>query len=76
MWEACIVTGNSEGDGENTVKICPAYKWGRCPDYENCQYRHPPRCWKWLTHGKCSLKNSVASTILHCATTVSGRGNA
>lgn len=52
-----IVTGNSEGDGENTVKICPAYKWGRCPDYENCQYRHPPRCWKWLTHGKCSLKN-------------------
>ena len=52
--------GNSEHpstDSDITVPICPVYKWGRCPDYENCQYRHPPRCWSWLTHGKCSYRN-------------------
>lgn len=38
------------------IDICPAYKWGRCPDYETCQYRHPPRCWNWLSEGKCSYK--------------------
>ena len=48
---------NVSTDSEFTVPICPVYKWGRCPDFENCQYRHPPRCWNWLTHGKCSFRN-------------------
>jgi hypothetical protein len=37
--------------------VCPEYKWGRCPNYEDCEYRHPPRCWSWLSKGKCSYKN-------------------
>lgn len=36
------------------VPVCPEYKWGRCPNYEECQFRHPPRCWKWLEKGQCS----------------------
>ena len=70
---AILVLGDSSGDGENIeippsgtpandasetqISICPDYKWGRCPNYESCQYRHPPRCWKWLTNGRCSYKN-------------------
>ena len=38
------------------VPVCPTYKWGRCPNYENCEYRHPPRCWNWLSAGKCRFK--------------------
>ena len=41
---------------EATVPVCPEYKWGRCPKYEECQFRHPPRCWTWLEKGKCSYK--------------------
>ena len=42
---------------DNTeIEVCPAYKWGRCPDYEVCEFRHPPRCWNWLNEGKCSYK--------------------
>lgn len=54
-----LPNGNSttSRESENTVSICPVYKWGRCPDYANCQYRHPPRCWNWLTHGKCAFRN-------------------
>ena len=43
-------------EGTTQIVICPAYKWGRCPDYENCEFRHPPRCWNWLNTGKCSYK--------------------
>ena len=39
------------------IPICPAYKWGKCPDYETCEYRHPPRCWNWLESGRCSRNN-------------------
>ena len=38
------------------IDVCHAYKWGRCPNYEQCEYRHPPRCWNWLNDGKCSYK--------------------
>ena len=38
------------------AEICPDYKWGRCPNYEECDFRHPPRCWNWLNTGKCSYK--------------------
>lgn len=38
------------------VEICPRYKWGRCPEYDTCEFRHPPRCWNWLEKGKCSYK--------------------
>ena len=62
-----IIVGGSDGDShqiqiENTdddptkISVCPAYKWGRCPEYDTCQYRHPPRCWNWLTNGKCSFR--------------------
>ena len=23
------------------AEICPDYKWGRCPNYEECDFRHP-----------------------------------
>ena len=39
-----------------TFTVCPDYKWGRCPNYEHCQFRHPPRCWTWLEKGSCSYK--------------------
>lgn len=58
-----LIHGDSSGDNEHTasddstqIPVCPAYKWQRCPNYETCQYRHPPRCWNWLTDGKCSFK--------------------
>ena len=41
---------------EAAVPVCPDYKWGRCPNYEHCQFRHPPRCWTWLEKGSCSYK--------------------
>ena len=44
------------GDDTTTVEICPDYKWGRCPNFEECEFRHPPRCWNWLNTGKCSYK--------------------
>ena len=46
----------NENPQEPKVPICPTYKWGRCPNYEKCQYRHPPRCWNWLSDGKCKHK--------------------
>ena len=42
---------------KNQIEICPVYEWGRCQDFENCQYRHPPRCWKWLENARCSYKD-------------------
>ena len=42
---------------KNQIEICPAYEWGRCQNFENCQYRHPPRCWKWLENARCSYKD-------------------
>ena len=38
------------------IKVCPRYTWGRCPVYETCEFRHPPRCWSWLEKGRCSYK--------------------
>ena len=37
-----------------TIALCPNYKWGRCPNYEDCDYRHPARCWNWIQKGRCS----------------------
>ena len=45
-----------EGEDGITIETCPSYKWGRCPNYEECSYRHPPRCWNWLRDGKCSYR--------------------
>ena len=50
-------SGQHVAEDTANISICPMYKWGRCPDYKNCNYRHPPRCWNWLSHGKCSFKN-------------------
>ena len=47
--------GNNKKD-DAAVPVCPDYKWGRCPNYEHCQFRHPPRCWTWLEKGSCSYK--------------------
>lgn len=47
----------SNTDDRSKVPVCPNYKWGKCPNYESCQYRHPPRCWRWLEKGKCSYNN-------------------
>ena len=57
--ESQVVTEDQVGEGDTptNVKICPRYKWGRCPEYDTCEFRHPPRCWKWLEHGKCSYKS-------------------
>ena len=41
-----------------SVPVCPDYKWGRCPKYEECQFRHPPRCWSWLEKGQCSYNRN------------------
>ena len=41
-------------EDKSKIPVCPDYKWGRCPNYEQCQYRHPPRCWSWLEKGKCT----------------------
>ena len=38
------------------VQVCPRYRWGRCPEFETCEFRHPPRCWSWLETGRCSYK--------------------
>ena len=48
----------SPGPGAPTsnIQVCPQYKWGRCPEFETCEFRHPPRCWSWLELGKCSYK--------------------
>jgi hypothetical protein len=48
-------TSNDHETSEDAMKVpvCPSYKWGKCPDFENCEYRHPPRCWSWLESGKC-----------------------
>ena len=40
---------------ENT-EICPQYKWNKCPNYEQCKFRHPPRCRDMLRDGKCRYK--------------------
>ena len=41
-------------EDKSKVAICPVYKWGKCPKYEECKFRHPPRCRSWLEKGKCS----------------------
>ena len=43
----------TQKEDKSKVQVCPEYKWGRCPKYEQCLYRHPPRCWAWLEKGKC-----------------------
>lgn len=48
----------SEEETQHTrIEVCPAYKWSRCPNYDTCEFRHPPRCWKWLEKGRCSYKD-------------------
>ena len=47
-----------KSDQEPQVLVCPTYKWGRCPNYGNCEFRHPPRCWNWLKDGKCKFKKN------------------
>ena len=49
-------SSNTNQNSTIEVEVCPAYKWARCPQYESCEYRHPPRCWTWLSTGKCSYK--------------------
>ena len=46
-----------EGDQmpENT-EICPEYKWKKCPNYNQCKFKHPPRCKDLLRDGKCRYK--------------------
>ena len=41
-------------EDKSKVAICPVYKWGKCPTYEECKFKHPPRCRSWLEKGKCS----------------------
>ena len=41
-------------ENNQSAQTCPAYKWGRCPEYGTCKFRHPPRCWNWLEKGSCS----------------------
>jgi hypothetical protein len=55
-----ITTSNHQTrsiNSEHLTAICPDYKWGRCPNFEQCEYRHPPRCWDWLSNGRCAYKN-------------------
>ena len=40
---------------ENT-DICPEYKWKKCSNYNQCKYKHPPRCKDLLRDGKCRYK--------------------
>ena len=40
---------------ENT-EICPEYKWKKCPNYDQCKFKHPPRCKDLLRDGKCRFK--------------------
>ena len=44
------IVGDQHTDGEfcddpeppTNVIVCPQYKWGRCPVFETCEFRHPP----------------------------------
>ena len=38
--------------------VCPDYKWKKCPNYDTCPYKHPPRCRKYLRSGKCPNKQN------------------
>ena len=40
-----------------TVAVCPVYKWGMCTNYDKCDYRHPPRCYRWLSNGNCKYRD-------------------
>ena len=43
-------------DKSQISDICPQYKWNKCPNYNQCQYKHPPRCRDLLRDGKCPYK--------------------